>query len=58
MPYLVGPVVVLLGVAHDEQRRHGHAVEEPGREAEEVDEAVDVAWDNHQDRDQALKGKQ
>ena len=46
-PYLVRPSNVGLGLPEHEEREHGHAVEYPDREAEEVYEALNVSAKDH-----------
>ena len=44
-------------MSKDEDTGHGGAIEEPGCEAEEIDEAEDVARDNQDDGHQRLNNK-
>lgn len=53
--YLVRPRVVGLGVSHHNQRHHCSAVEDPCREAEEINQRVDGAVANHGGRDNGLR---
>jgi len=48
--YLDDPFFVPLGVAHDEQGDGRGAVEEPGGEAEEIDQLTDVTDADHDQR--------
>ena len=53
--YLDDPFFVPLGVAHDEQGDGRDAVEEPGGEAEEIDQLADVTDADHDQRYYALQ---
>lgn len=44
-------------MSKDEDTGHGGTIEEPGCEAEEIDEAEDVARDNQDDGHQRLNNK-
>ena len=44
-----------LGASHDDECQEGGTVEEPGREAEEVDQAADVPRNDHADRQHSLR---
>ena len=44
-------------MSKDEDTGHGGAIEEPGCEAEEIDEAEDVARDNQDDGHQRINNK-
>ena len=54
-PNLVRPGNVGLGLPEHEEREHGHAVEYPDREAEEVYEALNVAAKDHHLGDKSLE---
>lgn len=43
----VGPWVVWFSITHNYQRQHRTTVEDPGREAEEIDQRVDGAVQDH-----------
>ena len=55
--YLVGPRGVLPSEAHYDQGQHGGSVEDPRREAEEINQAFYVAGNDHGQRHDALSAR-
>ena len=53
--YLVGPGQVGVVLSEDEERHHRHPVEDPDGEAEEVDQALDGAEEDHAASKNSLK---
>ena len=52
--YLVRSVCISSGLPEHQQRHHGSPIEDPGGEAEEVDEGADVGRDDHEQGDNGL----
>ena len=53
--YLVGPGMVRLCLPENEQGEHRHPVKDPDREAEEVNQALNVPTADHGDSNQGLE---
>ena len=56
--YLVGSRSVFFSEAHDDQSQHSSSVENPRREAEEVNQALNIARNDHCQCHDALPNKQ